>query len=261
LLCEDAAVRLFLLLAAGCFAPDPQPGAPCATEGDCPSGLLCAGTGTCERTDLDAGMQIRDAPSTLPVLIQHEGGQDVGIDTLVVRLDALPKAGHLLVMIGGDPASPLTTVTGGGVPAWTIATRSVVNANVEVWYGISDGSSAEVSITLAGSGGVKTAVVTEWANAIGLEGASSKAGTTSPATTTPIATTAPSSLAIFAAANYVPNMFGTPGPNAWTQIPFMTPMLSQTQWYRIVPTPTAVRPEIPLTGNMWDAAVVAFRNP
>jgi hypothetical protein len=253
-------VRFFLVLAAGCYASDPQPGAPCADATGCPSGLVCAGTGTCERTDLDAGIQIRpDAPTTLPYLAQHAGNQAVAIDTLTVTLSAPPKPGRLLVMIGGDPASPLQAVTGGGVPTWAIATRSIVNANVEVWYGITDGSSAKVDITLVGSGAVKTAVVTEWGNANGLVGASSDDGSTSPATTAPIATTTPDTLAVFAVANFVPNTFGTPGPNAWIQIPFATPMHSQSQWYRIVPTPTSVKPEVPITGNTWDAAVVAFR--
>ncbi|HTL87387.1 MAG TPA: hypothetical protein VL856_19550 [Acidimicrobiia bacterium] len=36
-------------LVTGCYSPTPQPGAPCNSNGDCPSGLECAPTGTCEK--------------------------------------------------------------------------------------------------------------------------------------------------------------------------------------------------------------------
>lgn len=46
---------------AACFAPQPQPGAPCA-DGQCPSGLVCvAATETCERSAVDAPPVTTDA--------------------------------------------------------------------------------------------------------------------------------------------------------------------------------------------------------
>jgi hypothetical protein len=39
---------------AACYSPKAKPGAQCASTGDCPSGLVCAATGTCELTDVDA---------------------------------------------------------------------------------------------------------------------------------------------------------------------------------------------------------------
>ena len=45
---------LLLGLCVGCFAPTPQPGAPC-TNGACPTGLVCASaTLTCEVRELVA---------------------------------------------------------------------------------------------------------------------------------------------------------------------------------------------------------------
>jgi len=46
---------------AACYAPNPQPGAPCAS-GVCPTGLVCsAATNTCERTATDASGPTIDA--------------------------------------------------------------------------------------------------------------------------------------------------------------------------------------------------------
>jgi hypothetical protein len=53
---------LFLLLVCACYAPTPQPGSPCDDEHPCPTPLICAaGTGHCERTDVDASA-LSDAP-------------------------------------------------------------------------------------------------------------------------------------------------------------------------------------------------------
>lgn len=47
-------------LLAACYAPDPQPGAPCAMNADCPRPLVCSPQLTCERTH--AGIAPPDAP-------------------------------------------------------------------------------------------------------------------------------------------------------------------------------------------------------
>lgn len=93
---------VFVLGAAACYAPDPQPGAPCA-DGACPTGLVCAPlTQTCERpggggsggSDVDASTG--DAPMR---------------DASMLSTDASPDAracfGSGLVTI--CPSSPITT--------------------------------------------------------------------------------------------------------------------------------------------------------
>ena len=50
-------------------------------------------------------------------------------------------------MIGAAEHGGLASVTGGGVATWTRATRSLNNTNIEIWYGITDGSSAAVTAT------------------------------------------------------------------------------------------------------------------
>jgi hypothetical protein len=57
-------IRCFLVTSAlaGCFAPSPQAGVPCAANGECPDGLVCApATNTCERTVTDADAMVGDA--------------------------------------------------------------------------------------------------------------------------------------------------------------------------------------------------------
>ena len=48
-------MRLWLLALVGCYAPSVAPGAPCADNGACPSGLVCT-RGTCELTEVDAAL-------------------------------------------------------------------------------------------------------------------------------------------------------------------------------------------------------------
>lgn len=256
-------VRAALLLGlVGCYAPAPEPGAPCAS-GRCPSGLVCAAaTNTCEREDVDAGVRDAiDASPTGPALVQAKGNQQPGVPAMTVTLDAKPVAGHLLVMTGADPAAGLDGVSGGGVPAWVRAASSTVNANIEIWYGITDGTSAAITISLANANGIKTAVVSEWVRASGtLDGAQAGSGSTSPAHTAEIETTGPT-IVIFAAANFAPNTFDAPGPGTWIEIPYTPPVAVQQQWYRIVADPVKIAPTVALTGNLWDAAIAAFRAP
>jgi hypothetical protein len=48
------------VLVAGCFVPDPQPGAPCTTTAECPAPLVCSPRLTCERDR--AGIAPDDGP-------------------------------------------------------------------------------------------------------------------------------------------------------------------------------------------------------
>lgn len=65
-------------IAAGCFDPSVQPGAPCAVNGACPGALVCV-NGTCERTS--------DTPDA-PVV---DGMPDAESDAMVdAMIDAMP---------------------------------------------------------------------------------------------------------------------------------------------------------------------------
>lgn len=83
---------------AGCYAPSPPEGAPCSAAGDCPSGLVCDGTGRCTRApgdgpdgpvpDLVDPFSRPDGPSLgngwiekLPSTYALAGGEVVRVDT------------------------------------------------------------------------------------------------------------------------------------------------------------------------------------
>src|ERR1051325_9984994 len=59
---------LFCAVLAACYAPKASPGAPCADNGACPSGLACAPDNTCElpggpTPDAGGDATLADAPT------------------------------------------------------------------------------------------------------------------------------------------------------------------------------------------------------
>src|SRR4051812_31191575 len=104
-----------------------------------------------------------DASVEVVALVQQVTGYAPNSNApLAATLPSLPAAGHLLVMIGAAEHGGLTSVTGGGVATWTRATRSLSNTNVEVWFGVTDGSSATVTVTFPAFGLPMWLAVTEW---------------------------------------------------------------------------------------------------
>jgi hypothetical protein len=59
-----SAAAAIAVLAAACYAPQPQAGAPCAADGSCPRPLVCSPRGTCEAP---GGIDV-DAPPPPPPL-------------------------------------------------------------------------------------------------------------------------------------------------------------------------------------------------
>jgi len=167
------------------------------------------------------------------------------------------------VMIGGTPYSQLDSVTGGGVATWTQAAASLTNANIEVWVGVTNGSSATVTIACAANTTSMDISVTEWAGLVTtnlVDAGAATSGTTSPADAGPITTTHAHDLLLFGAADGAPNTWGSPGAG-WTALTPMTGSITQAQWYRYVTSTGTYEPTASETANAWDAAVVALRAP
>jgi len=265
-------VRLLLALAgwAGCYSPEPQPGAPCPS-GVCPEGLTCSpATGTCEVRAIDAalpGDASADAPmfdaGALPMIVQQATSHANNVTTLSATLPTTPAAGHMLVMIGANLSGSITTVSGGSA-SWTLAASSLINSNIEVWFGVSTGSGATVTIDRPATTASMWMAVSEWsglATTSPLDVARADAGTGNPLGAGEITTANARDLLLFAATTPVPSSHGSPAPDAWTTMQGVTSETTvQGAWYRIETATGSYSPQVGHTSSDgWEAAVVAFR--
>lgn len=264
----DRVRGLVLVLFAGCYAPHPQPGAPCA-EGTCPDGLVCAtATQTCELRDIDASVPPVDAvdatpdAATMAELVQQKASYAAIAPQLSITLPSLPAAGDMLVFVGGCPQNNLESVTGGGITTWTRGAFSRVNANVEIWYGVTDGTSRTVLAKLMTCIGPFQGAVSEWS---GLavppdDGAHAAAGTTSPADPGIVTTTNARDLLIFGVTDNAGSTFGMPAPGSWTALDNPSGMyITQGAWYQVTSAPGVYEPQVSETAHSWDAALVALK--
>jgi len=164
-------------------------------------------------------------------------------------------------MLGGAERGGLASVTGGGV-TWTRATRSLTNTNVEIWYGVTDGSSATVSITFPPFNLPIWMIVTEWSGMapVNVAGtAVSTSGHASPADPGTLAGVATRDLVIFGATDQKPNTFGDPIPGAWTSIDSVDSVATtETVWFAVAAADGTVAPTVSETGHSWDAALASF---
>jgi len=204
----------------------------------------------------------RDAPHAMPALVQQAtAAADDSDNPLVATLPAPPAAGDLLVMIGACSRGGLASVTGGGVATWTRATQMLANVNIEVWYGITDGSSAAVTIEHPPYGDPIWQLVTEWsgtASANVLDAAASASGTSSPASAG-AASLATRELAVFAVADLTPNTFGTPTQGTWTALmPVSSSTTTQQAWFAVAASGGSVTPTVTETGHSWEAAIASL---
>lgn len=273
---------MFAGLLAGCYSPQPQVGAPCPSN-VCPDGLVCSpATMTCERHAIDAGeidsppaidAAIADAPmldafapDAAPAgaqLVQQKARDSATATSLSLTLDTPPTSGNMLVMMGAGPSAQLDGVSGGGVATWTRAAFSPVHTNMEIWFGVTDGSSSTVTISLAQSDASLSMLVSEWsglATTLALDGASANAGATSPASAGSITTTHAHDLLLFAVSDYTPNSFGTPsGFTALTPLAGNQTGVNQVGWYREVTTTGTYSASVTETRHEWDAVLVALK--
>jgi hypothetical protein len=209
---------------------------------------------------IDAATDAVDAPPNVPALQQQVTNYVATADSLSATLPATPAAGHLLVMIGATPAGGLTSVSGAS-SAWTLATSSLANANIEIWYAVADGSSATVTIARTNNMSNMWLAVSEWSGVttpVVLEDAVAASGTTSPASAGSITTPGPA-LVMFGVANGSPNTFGAPTPGTWTLMTGVAGADVQNEWYGVATGAGTFAPTVTETAHVWDAAIAAFR--
>lgn len=225
-----------------------------------------AATGDGQAPRID-GLVISDAridaaASPPPALVQQAiGTANTTNAPLTATFPAAPASGDVLVMIGAAEHGGLASVTGGGVATWTRATRSLMNTNIEIWYGVTDGSSSAVTITFPAYTLPIWLLATEWsglATSNVLDMAASTAGTASPAAAGAVTASA-HELVIFGVGDQTPNTFGVPG-GAWMPLTAVSSNATvQNVWYEVVASSTMITPAVTETHHNWDAAIATFR--
>ena len=267
LMCGRMLVAVGLL--AGCFAPRPAAGVACSPDGDCPDGLFCV-SGACERSasadgaagDAAIDDATIDAAMNPPALVQQITASLDHSATLSATLPAKPVAGNVLVMIGANEHDVLSSVTGGGA-TWTIAAGSAQNANIELWFGITDGSSATVTINCVTTCDAQPTWMnlSEWSGLASsrlFDVAIANDGLDNPARTNGVTTTGAHDLLVVGVGDLQPNNFGEPMPGTWQPFtPIVTAAIAQSAWYAVVP-PGTYTPTVSETGNNWDALLVGL---
>jgi len=202
-------------------------------------------------------------PPSTPMLVQQAGNSANPATTVSATLPAAPTNGRVLVMVGAAQSGALTSVTGGGA-TWTRATQSLDNTNIEIWWGVTDGSSAVVTVSRTIESSPIWLHVSEWTNletAGTLDRATSTSGLSSPASSGSITTANARDLIIFGATAQAPNTFGTPSQGPWTMLNGVVGQLDvQGEWYRVVTATGTFAPAVTYNGaGDWEAGIAAFR--
>ncbi len=275
---------LFLLGLAGCFAPQPVPGAPCAADGTCPSGLVC----TVNRCELpgavaDASSDAADAPDDpldamtdamidapaidalmdasppLPQLVQQATAFLRPGTAVTASFPATPTAGNILIAVAGCPSASLASITG-GAPTWQRAAASLINSNIEVFIGVANGEK-NVSISLPTCANQMSLSISEWSQlaTMPVDQTESEDGIVSPATAGTVTTTGAPRLILFSVSNYTPNTYGTPSDGPWLQLTPVSDFVELRTWYRVVTTTGSFAPTVTETNHHWDATLVALK--
>jgi hypothetical protein len=195
-----------------------------------------------------------------PALVQQAKGEAPNSNMpLVATLPAPPHAGDLLVAIGADEHGALTAVTGGGVATWSLAAQSLANTNIEVWYGVTNGSSATVTVTADQDDLPMWVVVAEWSGASTFDGAQSADGTSSPAMAGALSVHA-GDLVLFGVADQFPTIFGDPAGDWMPLMPARSDHTEQRVWFTTAAATATISPSVTETAASWDAAIAAFRH-
>lgn len=199
-----------------------------------------------------------DAAGT-PRLVQETVDSKGAVTTLSVTLPAAPTIGNMLIFVGGSNIAALATITGGST-AWTRAIKSNINPNIEIWFGVADGSST-ITIDASVLTGMTTSV-SEWSGlptSGPLDTARAMAGTSSPASTGMLTTTNANDLLISGVADYLPTAIGDPTTSGWTKLNTVSSNSIQTVWYQTTTAIGTYDATLASASNRWDAAIAAFR--
>jgi hypothetical protein len=268
-----------MLAAASCYRP--APGVPCTItcdDGVCPASFECGADGLCYAhggnectaavpdAAVDSAEDAVPDASAMPLLLQQTFAGKHGTTTELATFATAPTSGNVLVMVGANNSGPLVNVTGGGVTTWRRADASSLCANTEIWYGVTTGGSATVTLTGFAMGDAYV-WVGEWSglDTSNLLDKHAAAGTNSDPSTTPapgsITTTSPRELVILGVASFTGSL-GTPTPGSWTSaLTTGANGFVQGEWYLVTSASNTFAPSVGPSTNCWDAAIASFRVP
>jgi hypothetical protein len=224
----------------------------------------CVGLG-CGRvafqSTVDAAADGASDAATSPALVQGAGSAALNVPSVAATLDGVPAAGNMLVLVGGGHVGALLTPVGASA-SWTRAAISTMFPNIEIWFGVADGSSVTVTIQSTAPTGMSL-WVGEWRGLSGtnvLDSGIATAGTASPASAGTIVLSGAPELVIFAVNSFFPNTYGVPTGGTWTELDTQLSGDSiQRVWFQIAMAPGTVAPTVDETRHQWDAAIAAFR--
>ena len=165
-------------------------------------------------------------------------------------------------MIGGAENGSLASVSGGGVTTWARAAQSLSNADIEIWYGVSTGTSATIAIAFS-AGSPLWLNVSDWRGLVGtLDHAAMASGgqasSASSASAGSITTTTAPDLVVFAIADEITATFGEPGPGSWSALTAIDDEPAQHEWFQVDNAAGAIDLSATVSTSKWDAAIAAF---
>jgi hypothetical protein len=162
-------------------------------------------------------------------------------------------------MVGGTNIAGISSISGGSA-AWMRAIRSTTNPNIEIWFGVADGTSTHTN-NASSSTGISLSV-SEWSRldlANTLDTSAAMSGMAIPASTGSLATTYPHDLLIAGIADFLPTTVANPTDGCWTVLNTAMSNSIQTVWYQVTTAPGTYSADLAGTSNRWDGAIAAFR--
>ena len=194
----------------------------------------------------------------LPSMLVQEVSSSAQSQFIQVSLAKMPAGSDMLIAIGGSE-NGVKDIYGAGA-VWKLAASSIVSPTIQIWYGVTDGSSK--SVTLDGNGGKIWVEVSEWRGLAPLNtfdagsGSGAIVGVGAGDVNLAVTTQSAPDLLVFGIACY--GTIGTP-PAAWTALDGVTAsFVTQDAWYQLQPAAGLQTAGTTYDGD-YDAALAAFR--
>ena len=198
-----------------------------------------------------------DGASPAAMLVQEKTASNNAAASVSIVLGHQPANGDVLVFVGGSEAG-IMAPTGGGA-SWQMAAHSLVKADLDIWFGVSDGSSTTVTITARGLSTI-WGNVSEWSGLATpgtFDAMDSKGGQSGPANLSAQTTSAPD-LIVFGVGCYADPALVDP-PAEWAELlPTGSNATAQRVWYRIS-TAAGAQTANATCSVGWDAGLAAFK--